>query len=75
MQFSFRIKLCCIIFFDTCMHCKVRYINKGDFITYSIALIGCRSIQLSAEAFSLLVRLKHALLSQPSGEVSNSFSD
>ena len=29
-------------------------------VTYYIALIGCRSIQLSEEAFYFLVRLKHA---------------
>ena len=28
--------------------------------TYYVALIGCRSIQLSEEAFFFLVRLKHA---------------
>ena len=30
------------------------------YVTYSVALIGCRCIQLSAEAFSFLVRLKRA---------------
>ena len=30
------------------------------YVTYYIALIGCRSIQLSDEAFYFLVRLKHA---------------
>ena len=30
------------------------------YVTYSVALIGCRSIQLSEEAFFFLVRLKHA---------------
>ena len=29
-------------------------------VTYYVALIGCRSIQLSEEAFYFLVRLKHA---------------
>ena len=30
------------------------------YVTYYVALIGCRSIQLSEEAFFFLVQLKHA---------------
>ena len=34
--------------------------RRLTYVTYYVALIGCRSIQLSEEAFFFLVRLKHA---------------
>src|SRR4029434_7403717 len=36
------------------------FIYQLALVTYYVALIGCRSIQLSEEAFFFLVRLKHA---------------
>ena len=40
-------------------------LSRLTYVTYYIALIGCRSIQLSEEAFSFLVRLKHAPYHSP----------
>ena len=40
--------------------CALSSQGHRTYVTYYIALIGCRSIQLSEEAFFFLVRLKHA---------------
>ena len=34
--------------------------RRLTYVTYYVALIGCRSIQLSEEVFFFLVQLKHA---------------
>ena len=42
-------------------HCSTSSsVHRLTYVTYYVALIGCRSIQLSEEAFFFLVRLKHA---------------
>ena len=47
-------------FFQRACSWVLSTMRRLTYVTYYVALIGCRSIQLSEEAFFSLVRLKHA---------------